>query len=101
MKPETNNEPISVTQKAFMYSCLIPVFGFVPSVMALLSDRGSKQLKNTAKGSVIMVLVWLLVSATLGQNDHQVTTDLLKGTFTSVYFVASIYLMRRLSKGQP
>jgi len=91
---------ISTPQKAFMYSCLIPVFGLIPSVMALISDRGSQQLKNTAQVAVVMVVGWLIISAALGQDQSQVTTSLLQGTFTSAYFVASIYLMRRLSKGK-
>ncbi len=90
---------ISTKQKVFMYSCLVPVFGFVPAVMALISNRGSKQLKDVAQVSAILALIWLSSYAILGDSG-QIATELSKATFTSAYFSLNIYLMRRLSQGQ-
>jgi len=99
--PKNKDEfPISPAQKAFIYSCLVPVLGFIPSVMALVSDRGSKQLKSTAKISLAMFLGWLITYAALGQDNGQITQELFKGTLTSVYFTVNVYLMYVVSKGK-
>jgi hypothetical protein len=91
--------PISSKQKAFMYACLIPVFGSIPALMAAISDRGSKQLKDVAQISLLCVLVWLSGSLMLGDSDR-VTLELSKATLTSGYFVLNMYLMWRLSQGK-
>jgi len=90
---------ISSRQKAFMYGCLVPVFGAIPSLMALISDRGSKQLKDVAQISILTVLVWLSAYVGLG-DDSQQMVQLSKATLGSAYFVLNIYLMWRLSQGK-
>jgi len=99
-KPMNEVTPtISSKQKAFMYACLIPVFGSIPALMAAISDRGSKQLKDVAQISLLCVLVWLSGYLFLG-DGNQVTLELSKATLTSGYFVLNIYLMWRLSQGK-
>jgi hypothetical protein len=94
-----NTPIISSKQKAFMYVCLIPVFGSIPALMAAISDRGSKQLKDVAQISLLCVLVWLSGYLFLGDSDR-VTQELSKATLTSGYFVLNTYLMWRLSQGK-
>jgi hypothetical protein len=99
-KPKNETKSlISSTQKAFMYACLIPVFGSIPALMALISDRGSKQLKDVAQISLIMVLVWLSGYGVLG-DGNQITQELSKASLTSIYFVLNMFLMWRLSQGK-
>ncbi len=98
-KKQELDSTISITQKAFIYSCLIPVFGAIPALMALLSDRGSKQLKDVAQISLITVLVWLSGYAVLG-DSNQISQELLKATLTSGYFVLNVYLISRLAQGK-
>jgi hypothetical protein len=104
-KPPVKNSPskeavsvISSKQKAFMYSCLVPVFGAIPSLMALISDRGSKQLKDIAQISVMAALVWL--SAYVGLGDDSQIAQLSEASIGSAYFMLNIYLMWRLSQGK-
>ena len=90
---------VSTNQKVFMYSCLVPVFGMLPALMALISDRGSKQLKDIAQISLIAGLVWLSGYVVLG-DSNQITQELSKATLTSAYFVLNVYLMGRLAQGK-
>lgn len=90
---------VSTNQKVYMYSCLVPVFGAIPALMALISDRGTKQLKDVAQISLIAVLVWLSGYVSLGDSS-QITQELSKATLTSAYFVLNIYLMWRLAQGK-
>jgi small neutral amino acid transporter SnatA (MarC family) len=95
----------SLSNKAWMYACLSPVFGLVPAFMVLIGDRSSQEVRDTSKVSILLALFWLAAVAMLGSPDRngeslQMTTELIKGTFTSAYFVTSIYLMFRLYRGK-
>lgn len=88
-----------------MYAALVPIFGVVPALMVSIGDRSSQEVKNTSKVAILLALVWLASTAMLGSPDRggeslQITTELIKGTFTSAYFVTSIYLMFRLYRGK-
>ncbi|AFY73435.1 hypothetical protein Syn7502_01343 [Synechococcus sp. PCC 7502] len=98
-KPNNLKLEISSRQKVFMYSCLVPVFGTLPALMALISSRGSKQLKEIAQVSLILLLIWLSGYTMLGESS-QITQGLSKATLTSTYFVLNLYLMWRLAQGK-
>jgi hypothetical protein len=96
--PKESVSVISPRQKAFMYGCLVPIFGAIPALMALISDRGSKQLKDVAQISVLAALVWL--SAYVGLGDDSQIAQLSEASIGSAYFVLNLYLMWRLSQGK-
>jgi hypothetical protein len=94
----------SPTNKAWMYACLLPVFGVVPSLIVLSRDRSSQEARNVSKVSILLALIWLSVYAMLGSQSGesiQVSTELIKGTFTSGYFMACTWLMIKLYRGKP
>jgi hypothetical protein len=94
----------SPTNKAWMYACLVPVFGVAPALMVLSRDRSSQEARNVSKISIVMALIWLSTHAMLGGGQSgesiQVATELLKGTFTSGYFIACTWLMFELYRGK-
>jgi hypothetical protein len=95
----------SPNHKAWMYACLVPVFGVVPALMVLSRDRSSQEARNVSKVAILLTLAWISVYALLGNDVQsgesiQVTTELIKGTFTSGYFIACIWLMFKLYKGK-
>jgi small neutral amino acid transporter SnatA (MarC family) len=93
----------SPTNKAWIYACLLPAFGVVPSLIVLSRDRSSQEARNVSKVSILLALIWLSIYAMLGSQSSesiQVSTELIKGTFTSGYFIACIWLMFKLYKGQ-
>jgi hypothetical protein len=92
-------------KKAYLYACLMPVFGFVPSVMTFISKRGDRQQQQVSKVSLILLAAWLLIYAGSGAvgsgaEGVQVTSQLLQGTLSSFYFGVSVWLMYRLAKGK-
>jgi hypothetical protein len=56
----------------------------------LISDRGSKQLKDLDQISVMAALVWL--SAYVGLGDDNQMVQLSKASIGSAYFVLNIYI---------
>lgn len=96
----------SPVKKSHMYLCLVPVFGIIPAILNLRSDRASKELKDTSQVAVLMFITWLISYAAFGSTTQssegvQVSLELLKVTLSSTYFVAAIWLMYRLYKGKP
>lgn len=89
----------SLRQKVLMYACLVPVFGSGLALMTLISDRSSRQLKELAQVSIVMVIIWLAGYGMAGDSG-QISQELYKGTLTSAYFVLNMYLMVRLSQNQ-
>ncbi|CAN1210976.1 hypothetical protein TUMEXPCC7403_12310 [Tumidithrix helvetica PCC 7403] len=90
-----------VNHKINQYLCLVPVFGVIPSVLALISDRSDRKLKDVSKVAIVMALAWLISSGASGSGDSattQASLEILKGTISSTYFAASIWLMFRLYK---
>jgi hypothetical protein len=99
------NRGFPLSNKVWMYACLLPVFGLVPSLMVSIGDRNSQEVKNAGKVSILLALAWLTISATLGNAGQpsesiQVPMELLKGTVTSTYFIACTWLMFRLYRGK-
>jgi hypothetical protein len=73
--------------------------------MVLIGDRSSQEVRDTSKVAIMLALAWLALAAMLGSPDRsgetlQITAELIKGTFTSAYFVTCIYLMFRLYRGK-
>ncbi|NKB17048.1 MAG: hypothetical protein HC770_01195 [Pseudanabaena sp. CRU_2_10] len=95
----------SPTNKAWMYACLVPVFGVVPSLIVLSRDRSSQEARNVSKVSILLALIWLSIHAMLGGGQSgesiQVSTELIEGTFTSAYFIVCIWLTIKLYQGKP
>ncbi len=86
-----------------MYACLVPVFGVVPSLMVLGRDRSGQEARNVSKVAILLALAWLSIYAMLGGQSGeslQVSTELIKGTFTSGYFMACTWLMIELYRGK-
>ncbi|MDX1977538.1 MAG: hypothetical protein SFT94_07680 [Pseudanabaenaceae cyanobacterium bins.68] len=80
-------------QKLHQYACTVPVFGLIPSVIALASRQQNPQLKHTAKISLGLMLVWAGIYLNLGTGVRQ---ELYQGSLTSIYFLASVGLMLRI-----
>jgi hypothetical protein len=94
------DEQKSEGSKINRYLCLVPVFGLIPSVMALVSRRSDRPLKDVSKVAIVMVVAWL-ISTSAGAADSsstQASLEILKGTISSSYFAACIWLMFRLYK---
>jgi hypothetical protein len=91
---------LQIDSKINQYLCLVPVFGLVPSVLALVSRRSDRKLKDVSKVAVFMAIAWL-VSTGAGSADgasSQASLEILKGTISSTYFAACIWLMFRIYK---
>ncbi|AFY69426.1 hypothetical protein Pse7367_1129 [Thalassoporum mexicanum PCC 7367] len=92
-------------KKAYLYACLMPVFGFVPAAMTFIGKRGDRQQREVSKVSLSLLVAWLLVyagSGAIGANPEgvQVTSQLIQGSLSSLYFGISVWLMYRLAKGK-
>jgi len=86
-------------QKFRLYVCAIPVFGLIPSVIALASQTQNQRLKDTARASLGLLLVWLLSYASLG-TGQEISQELYRGTASSLYFLACLGIMLRLYQGK-
>lgn len=86
-------------QKLRHYACAVPVFGLIPSVIALASRQQNPGLKTTAKISLGLMLVWILAYLGLGSSEGA-SQELYRGSLTSIYFLTSIGLMLRIYQGK-
>jgi 4-amino-4-deoxy-L-arabinose transferase-like glycosyltransferase len=89
------SQNLTSNQKLFFYACLVPIFGIIPSAIALASQKQGKAIKDTAKVSLVMAMLWFLSYSTVG-TGQDISQGLYQGTFTSLYFLASFGLMVRL-----
>ncbi len=76
------------------YFCLVPVFGVVPAALILLGDRGDRQLQNTARLALGLLVVWLVGTALLTGDSTAIALG--KGTLSSAYFALCIGAMAKL-----
>jgi hypothetical protein len=98
---KSNSKPTSEQLKKLrLYACAVPVFGLIPSVIALASGNQNQNLRTTAKFSLGLLLVWLLSYASLGAGQ-EISQDLYRGTATTVYFLACFGTMVRLYLSKP
>ncbi|MCS6960171.1 MAG: hypothetical protein RMK91_08980 [Pseudanabaenaceae cyanobacterium SKYGB_i_bin29] len=92
-------------RKIRAYFCLVPVFGVIPSLIALLKHQEG-QVKETAKVSLVLFFLWLSSYLALGGNANpetfsQIPGALMKATLASGYFVGSLWLMYRVFRNKP
>jgi hypothetical protein len=97
---EDLDEKKSEGSKINRYFCLVPVFGLIPSVVALVSRRSDRQLKDVSKVAIVMALAWLISTGASSADSAstQASLEIFKGTVSSSYFAACIWLMFRLYK---
>jgi hypothetical protein len=88
-----------------MFFCLIPIYGLIPSAIALVRQRSSRKVRNVSRVAIALMLAWAIAYGTMGGaptegETIQVTTELLKASFSSGYFAFCMYLMYRLYRHQ-
>jgi len=88
-----------------MFFCLMPVFGMIPSAITLVRQRSSRKLRNVSQVAIALMVTWAIAYGAMGGipkdgQSIQVTTELIKATLSSGYFVACMYLMYRLYRHQ-
>ena len=88
-----------------MFFCLIPIFGLIPSAIALVRQRSSRKVRDVSQVAIALMLTWAIAYGAMGGvptegETVQVTAELVKATFSSGYFAFCTYLMYRLHKHQ-
>ncbi|ELS31528.1 MULTISPECIES: hypothetical protein [Pseudanabaena] len=89
-----------------MFLCLMPVFGLIPATIALIKQRSSRKVRDVSQVAIAMMLTWAIAYGAMGGiptegESVQVTTELIKATISSGYFLFCMYLMYRLYRHQP
>ncbi len=95
----------STKERIEMFFCLMPVFGLIPSAIALVRQRSSRKVRDVSQVAIALMVTWAIVYSAMGGvpsdgQSLQVTTELLKATLSSGYFGACMYLMYRLYRHQ-
>ncbi len=92
-------------QHLYAFVCLVPVFGFFPSLWTLYRRQGGAEQCQASRLSVTLGLAWVLgyaLSGTVAQQSELLRLPLLLSSslLTSGYFLASCWLMFRLWRRQ-
>ncbi|NMF59596.1 hypothetical protein [Pseudanabaena yagii] len=95
----------STKERIEMFFCLMPVFGLIPSAIALVRQRTSRKVRDVSQVAIALMVTWAIAYSAMGGvpsdgQSIQVTTELLKATLSSGYFAACMYLMYRLYRHQ-
>jgi hypothetical protein len=95
----------STKDRIEMFFCLMPVFGLIPSAIALVRQRSSRQVRDVSQVAIALMLTWAIAYGAMGGvptegETLQITAELLKATLSSGYFGICIYLMYRLYRHQ-
>jgi len=95
----------SPQERIEMFFCLIPIFGLIPSTIALVRQRSSRKVRDVSQVAIASMLIWAIAYGAMGGvpiegETVQITAELIKATFSSGYFAFCIYLMYRLHKHQ-
>jgi hypothetical protein len=95
----------STKERIEMFFCLMPVFGLIPSAIALVRQRSSRQVRDVSQVAIAMMLTWAIAYGAMGGvptegETVQITAELIKATLSSGYFGICIYLMYRLYRHQ-
>ena len=99
-KPEQISRD-STQERIEMFFCLMPVFGLIPSAIALVRQRSSRKVRDVSQVAIALMITWALSYSSMGSADGvQVTTELLKASLSSGYFAVCMYLMYRLYRHQ-
>ncbi len=99
-KPEQISRD-STQERIEMFFCLMPVFGLIPSAIALVRQRSSRKVRDVSQVAIALMITWAIAYSSMGSTDGvQVTTELLKASLSSGYFAVCMYLMYRLYRHQ-
>ena len=83
-----------LTQKMRIYLSLVPIFGVVPAIIAIATNKSSVKLQQASRTALVLFFIWLF--AYLGtDNSTEVTQQLVNGSVSSLYFLALIGMMLR------
>ena len=103
-KPEQISRD-STKERIEMFFCLMPVFGLIPSALALVRQRSSRKVRDVSQVAIALMLTWAISYGAMGGvptegETLQVTAELMKATLSSGYFALCMYLMYRLYRHQ-
>jgi bacteriorhodopsin len=95
----------STKDRIEMFFCLVPVFGLIPAVIALVRQRSSRKVRDVSQVAIAMMLIWAIAYGAMGGVPVegaalQTTAELIKASFSSGYFAFCMYLMYRLYRHQ-
>ena len=95
----------STKERIEMFFCLMPIFGLIPSVIALVRQRSSRKVRDVSQVAIALVFTWVIAYGAMGGVPTegatlQVTSELIKATLSSGYFALCMYLMYRLYRHQ-
>jgi flagellar biosynthesis protein FliR len=95
----------STKERIEMFFCLMPVFGLIPSAIALVRQRSSRKVRDVSQVAIALMLTWAIAYGAMGGvptegETLQITSELIKATLSSGYFGICIYLMYRLYRHQ-
>ena len=95
----------SPQERLEMFFCLIPVFGLIPSAIALVRQRTGRKVRDVSQVAIALVVIWAIGFGSMGGvpadgQTLQVTNELLKASLSSGYFGFCMYLMYRLYRHQ-
>jgi len=95
----------STKDRIEMFFCLMPVFGLIPSAIALVRQRSSRKVRDVSQVAIAMMITWAIAYGAMGGvptegETLQVTSELIKATLSSGYFALCLYLMYRLYRHQ-
>ncbi|PZU95950.1 MAG: hypothetical protein DCE90_10975 [Pseudanabaena sp.] len=95
----------SAKERVEMFFCLVPVFGLIPSAIALVRQRSSRKVRDVSQVAIAMMLAWAIAYSSMGGvptegASLQVASELVKGSLSSGYFAICLYLMYRLYRHQ-
>ena len=95
----------STKERIEMFFCLMPIFGLIPSAIALVRQRSSRQVRDVSQVAIALMLTWAIAYGAMGGvptegETVQITAELIKATLSSGYFGICVYLMYRLYRHQ-
>ncbi|PZO45112.1 MAG: hypothetical protein DCF19_01065 [Pseudanabaena frigida] len=95
----------STKERIEMFFCLIPVFGLIPSAIALVRQRSSRKVRDVSQVAIALMIAWAISYSAMGGAPTegeaiQVTSELIKASLSSGYFALCMYLMYRLYRHQ-
>lgn len=95
----------STKERIEMFFCLMPIFGLIPSAIALVRQRSSRKVRDVSQVAIALMLTWAIAYGAMGGVPTegatlQVTSELIKATLSSGYFALCMYLMYRLYRHQ-
>ncbi len=95
----------STKERIEMFFCLMPIFGLIPSAIALIRQRSSRNVRDVSQVAITLMIAWAIAYGAMGGlptegETLQVTTELIKASFSSGYFAICMYLMYRLYRHQ-